>query len=51
MNFQPIAMNRTMTETFKETMMAFTVEDSWIPLINSKEISTIMETAGRLIAP
>src|SRR5882724_219125 len=51
MNLHPMTMKTTMTETFRKTMTALTVEDSWVPLTKSNEISTTTNTAGRLMKP
>ncbi len=43
--------NTTTTETLMTTISEFTRADSWIPIINSSETTTTMNTAGRLMIP
>src|ERR1700676_2798575 len=51
MNFQPMAMKTTMTETFRNTMTSLTLDDACVPLTRSSEMATTMNTAGRLMKP
>ncbi|MNH27193.1 hypothetical protein D3C72_728940 [compost metagenome] len=44
-------MNTSTTATFKATIIPFTHADSFVPLINTKDIKTMMNTAGKLIIP